>query len=308
MNAAPLKTIIPPTLRRGDTVALVAPSGPLNSDINIGIQWLRDAGLRVVCATDIKRRHNYLAGIDSRRLQELHGCFSDPNIKAVMAVRGGFGSARLLPFVDFELLKQNPKILLGFSDLTALLNAVTFRTGLITWHGPMLSTIIRDGQAALDNCLTALSHCRPAPLKVKGLEIIRPGQAAGRLMGGNLTTLVHLLATPYEPDWQQTILFIEDINEPAYRVDRLLTHLQQAGRLEQAAGVIVGGFLNSDLRTQADIELIWQRVLELTKEGVPVWANFPVSHGADNTMLPVGASVLMDSGAGVLQFQEDCLI
>ncbi len=308
MNTAPLKTIIPPALRRGDAVALIAPSGPLNANISIGIQWLRDAGLRVVCATDIKRRDNYLAGVDSRRLQELHDCFSDSNIKAVIAVRGGFGSARLLPFIDFKLLEKNPKILLGFSDLTALLNAVTFRTGLITWHGPMLSTIIRDGRATLNNCLTALSPCRPSPLKVRRLEIIRPGQAAGRLMGGNLTTLVHLLATPYEPDWQQTILFIEDINEPVYRVDRLLTHLQQAGRLEQAAGVIVGDFLNSDLRTLADIELIWQRVLELTKEEVPVWANFPVSHGADNVMLPIGASVLMDSNAGVLRFQEDCLI
>ncbi|HFQ80418.1 MAG TPA: LD-carboxypeptidase [Desulfobacterales bacterium] len=307
MNAAPLKTIIPPALRRGDHVALIAPSGPLNADINIGMQWLTDAGLRVVCAADIRRRHNYLAGVDSRRLQELHGCFSDTNIKAVMAVRGGFGSARLLPFVDFELIAENPKILLGFSDLTALLNAITFKTGLITWHGPMLSTIMRTGRPALDSSLVVLGSCRPSPLKVKGLEIIRPGQAAGRLMGGNLTTLVHLLATPYEPNWQQTILFIEDINEPPYRVDRLLTHLQQAGRLEQVAGVIVGGFLNSDLRTLADIELIWQRVLELTGEGVPVWANFPVSHGIDNVMLPVGASVLMDSGAGVLRFQEDCL-
>ncbi|MFW8599883.1 S66 peptidase family protein [Desulfobacterota bacterium M19] len=308
MNAAPLKTIIPPALRRGNTVALIAPSGPLNADISIGIQWLTDAGLRVICAADIKRRHNYLAGEDSRRLQEIHSCFSDPDVKAVMAVRGGFGSARLLPFVDFELLKQNPKILLGFSDLTALLNAVTIRTGLITWHGPMLSTIIRDGRAVLNNCLTALSLCRPAPLKAKGLEIIRPGQAAGRLMGGNLTTLVHLLATPYEPDWQQTVLFIEDINEPAYRVDRLLTHLQQTGRLKQTAGVIMGDFLNNDLRTLADIELIWQRVLELTNEEVPVWANFPVGHGADNVMLPIGASVLMDSEAGVLQVQENCLL
>ncbi len=307
MNAVPLKTITPPALRRGDHIALIAPSGPLNSDINIGIQWLRDAGLRVVCPADIRRRQNYLAGADSKRLNELHNCFSDANIKAVMAVRGGFGSARLLPLIDFELLKKNPKILFGFSDLTALLNAITSRTGLITWHGPMLSTIIRDGRAALDNCLKAFASRRPAPLKPKGLEIIRPGQAAGRLMGGNLTTLVHLLATPYEPDWQQAILFIEDINEPAYRVDRLLTHLHQAGRLEQVGGVILGGFLNNDLRSLADIELIWQRTLELTGDKVPVWANFPVGHGVDNVALPVGASVSMDSGAGVLRFQEDCL-
>lgn len=307
MNAATPKTIAPPALRRGDHIALIAPSGPLNSDINTGIQWLKDAGLRVVCPTDIRRRQNYLAGTDDRRLKELHSCFSDENIKAIMAVRGGFGSARLLPLLDFELLKKNPKILLGFSDLTALLNAISSRTGLITWHGPMLSTIIRAGRPALDNCLMALTPRQPAPLKVKGLEILRPGQGAGRLMGGNLTTLVHLLATPYEPDWRQTILFIEDINEPAYRVDRLLTHLHQAGRLEQAAGLILGGFLNNDLRSLADIELIWQRALELTGDRVPVWANFPVSHGADNVMLPVGASVLMDSGAGVLRFQEDCL-
>ena len=307
MTAAIPETILPLRLQKGDIIGLAAPAGPITADIAHGIQMLKEAGLKTIHAQDIDRRDNYLAGSDARRGQELQELFCDPQVKAIIAVRGGFGCARILPDLDFNLIKQNPKILIGFSDLSVLINTIQQRTGLITFHGPVLSTIIRDGRPALEKCLEALSSPRLPDLKIKGLEILRDGQATGPLMGGNLTSLVHLLATPYEPSWQNALLFLEDINEPAYRVDRMLTQLKQAGSLDQVDGIILGDFLDNDLRSLNDIELIWQRVLDLTENSIPVWANFPVGHGPTNQPLPIGTPALMDSTSGCLKFQKNSL-
>jgi len=308
MTVATHKPLLPARLRKGDLVGIAAPSGPINADIAAGIRMLQDAGLKTIVSQDINRRQDYLAGCDSRRIEELHELFSNPQVKAIWAARGGFGCARLLANIDYQLIKQNPKILIGFSDLTLLLNTIQSKTGVVTFHGPVLSTIMRDGPTALKNCLTTLSQPRLADAKIKGLEILRPGQATGSLVGGNLTSLVSLLATPYEPGWQEALLLLEDVNEPSYKIDRMLTQLKLAGRLDQIGGVILGDFLDNTLNSLGDIELIWQRVLELTADKVPVWANFPVGHGPKNLTWPIGSRVLMDSYSGCLKFQEDCLM
>ncbi len=308
MTVATHKPLLPARLRKGDLIGIAAPSGPINADIAAGIRMLKDAGLKTIVSQDINRRQDYLAGRDSRRIEELHELFSNPRVKAIWAARGGYGCARMLANIDYQLIKQNPKILIGFSDLTLLLNSIQSKTGVVTFHGPVLSTIMRDGSAALKNCLTALSQPRLADFKIKGLEVLRPGQAAGQLVGGNLTSLVSLLATPYEPSWQEALLLLEDINEPSYKIDRMLTQLKLAGRLDQIGGVILGEFLDNALNSLGDIELIWQRVLELTADNIPVWANFPVGHGPKNLTLPIGSRVLMDSYSGYLKFQEDCLM
>ncbi|NOX25905.1 MAG: LD-carboxypeptidase [Deltaproteobacteria bacterium] len=306
MSAA-TKPLLPIRLQRGDYIGLAAPSGPLTDDITAGLRMLRDTGLNAVVSQDIDRRHNYLAGPDKRRIAELHELFRNPRIKAIWAVRGGFGCTRIIADLDYQLIKQNPKILIGFSDLTILLNTIHRQTGLITFHGPVLSTIIRDGQTALTDCLTALSLPRPPDFNIKGLEILRSGQAAGPIIGGNLTSMVSLLGTPYEPYWPESLLLLEDINEPAYKVDRMLTQLKLAGRLERIRGIILGDFLDGNSRPLGDIELIWQRVLEITAPNIPVWANFPVGHGPENRIMPIGSQVLMDSNTGCLKFQADCL-
>lgn len=307
MTAAVPDTILPARLQKGDLIGLAAPAGPISNGIERGIRMLQEAGLKTTYAQDINRRDNYLAGTDTRRIQELEGLFRDPQVKAIMAVRGGFGCTRLLTGLDFSLIRQHPKILIGFSDLSVLINTVQQRTGLITFHGPVLSTIIRDGRPTLEKFLEALSTLRLPDLRLKHLEILRSGQASGPLIGGNLASLVHLLATPYEPRWQGALLFLEDINEPAYRIDRMLTQLKLAGRLDQVAGIILGEFLDNDLRPLSDIELIWQRVLDLSEEHIPVWANFPVGHGPANQPLPIGIPALMDSNSGCLKFQSNSL-
>lgn len=303
MNAAtPKPCLRPPLLRKGDTIGLAAPAGPIAEDVlRQGLQLLRDCGIKKVrYAPDICRRENYLAGSDQRRLEELHQLWDDDEVKAIFAVRGGYGCARLLPRLDFGLIRQKPKILVGFSDLTILINVIHRQTGLITFHGPMLSTLVRDGREALESTLNELTFQAQPHLKLKGLEILRPGQAQGPLLGGNLTCLAQLLATPYEPAWDGAILLLEDINEPAYRLDRLLTQLSLAGRLQTVAGVMLGEFLDSTSRSINDLELVWQRVLELTPETTPVWANFPAGHGRRNLLLPIGRTVSMDSDKATL--------
>lgn len=295
------KALHPPQLRKGDTIGLAAPAGPIKEDIlRQGLQLLRDNRIKVKFADDICRKENYLAGSDQRRLEEFHRLWDDDEVKAIVAVRGGYGCARLLTKLDFELIRRKPKILIGFSDLTILLNAIQHQTGLITFHGPMLSTLARDGNPAMISMLNELTVHAQEHLKIKGLEVLRPGEVQGHLIGGNLACLAQLVATPYEPMWAGAILLLEDINESAYQIDRILTQLSLAGRLDSLAGIILGDFLDSDMHSISDLDLIWQRTLELTGEHIPVWANFPAGHGSRNILLPIGSTVSMDSSRCVL--------
>ncbi|MDD5757588.1 MAG: LD-carboxypeptidase [Desulfobulbaceae bacterium] len=295
----------PPLLKRGDTIALAAPAGPIGEDLlRQGLQLLRDCGIKKVkYASDICRRDHYLAGSDQRRIEELHQLWDDDEVKAIIAVRGGYGCARLLPRLDFDLIRTKPKILVGFSDLTILLNTISRQTGLVTFHGPMLSTLVRDGRETLEATLNELTVHAQQRLKIKDLEILRPGEAQGLLIGGNLACLAQLLATPYEPAWEGAILLLEEVNEAAYRIDRLLTQLSLAGRLDTLAGIILGDFLDSDGHSINERDLIWQRLLDLTPETIPVWANFPAGHGRRNLLLPIGRTVHIDSSSAALELR-----
>jgi muramoyltetrapeptide carboxypeptidase len=297
MNAT-CKPILAAPLKKGDTIGIIAPAGPVRneSDFSAGLKMLSDLGFKTRHRNDILRQNGFLAGTDQERLAELHELWRDPEIHAILAVRGGYGCLRLLADLDVTLIRQQPKMLIGFSDLTVLLSTVQQKTGLITFHGPMLTTLPksdRDSQESFFNLLTGRSM---PEIKVKGLEILKGGQAQGRLLPGNLTSLIHLIGTPYEPDWRDTILVLEDIGEAPYRIDRLLTHLWAAGKLEQIAGLILGDFDQC-----GDVELIWQRALELlAHRPIPIWANFPCGHGGRNRILPVGAQAQLDSSSGRL--------
>lgn len=303
MNATP-EPILAAPLKKGDTIGIIAPAGPVRNenDFRAGLQLLTELGFNLKYRSDILRQHDFLAGTDQERLAEMHELWRDPEVKAILAVRGGYGCLRLLPDLDFTLIRQQPKMFIGFSDLTALLSAIQQRTGLITFHGPMLTTLPRsdgDSREAFFNQLTG----RPRPeIKIKGMEILKGGQAQGRLLPGNLTSLVHLLGTPFEPDWNNTILVLEDIGEAPYRIDRLLTHLWTAGRLEQIAGLILGDFDQC-----GEQEAIWERALALlAHRSIPIWANFPCGHGSRNQILPVGAKTQMDSSSGRILFPQPC--
>jgi len=303
MNTMPLlppDPIAPPRLRPGDTIGLLAPAGPIRDQEAFanGLRILRDLGLKVKYAEDLMRATGYLAGDESRRAQEFHQLWDDREVKALLTVRGGYGCLRLLPHLDLDLCRRQPKILVGFSDISVLLNAIHGATGLITFHGPNLCSLASADRPSLEAFFNILGRPTLEPIKAAGLEILKPGTARGPLRGGNLASLTHLLATPFETDLAEALLFIEDVNEPAYRIDRMLTQLQQAGRLASLGGLILGTFNDC-----GDEEIIWNRALELfTGQNIPIWAGFPTGHTARNHILPIGIEAEMDSGSGVLRF------
>ncbi len=292
---------LPPALRQGDTIGLAPVAGPWDEDKYAqGIGILQEAGFKVKAPG--AAQYNYLAGPDQYRLNTLNALWRDPEIKAIMAVRGGYGCLRILAGMDFNLVIRHPKIFIGFSDVTVLLTALQQNSGLITLHGPMLTTLGTTDKNSLGDLFQRLTDPEPYPLRPDKLEILRRGTAQGQLTGGNLTTICHLIGTPAEMILNNRILFIEDVGEAPYRIDRMLTQLMLSGRLAGISGLIMGSFSNC-----GNMKLIQERVMEIVPAHIPVWADFPVGHTRRNRTLPVGAPVTMDDTTGTLIFSEPWL-
>ncbi len=297
-SAGPL---LPQSLVKGDTIGLVAPAGPIGDidRFHSGIRLIEEFGFQVKFERDIERRKEYLAGSDQHRLKEFHDLWADNEVKAILAVRGGYGSLRMVSSLDMDLIRQHPKMLIGFSDICVLLTAFLKQTNLVGFHGPMVTTLPGCNRSSIQAFFNAITGRAADRIKPTELEILSPGQAEGRLFGGNLTTLVHLLGTPYELSWDNSILFLEDVNEAPYRIDRILTHLKEAGKLEKINGIILGKFQDC-----GDEGIIWNRILELMGENkIPIWSNFPSGHCENNQILPLGIPVQMDSANGTLLFR-----
>ena len=296
--------IAAPWLKRGDVIGLFCPAGPVRDvrRLQAGIKLIEDMGFAVRLQGPVEPRDGYLADTDARRAEHLHTLWLDDEVKAILAIRGGFGCLRLVEQLDWQLFRSHPKWVAGFSDVTLLLHGLLQRSGLVSIHGPMGASLAHSdtlSQASLFGLLTGTFAQRIRP---KGVEILRGGTGRGRLIGGNLATVVHLLATPWDSQWDGCILFIEDTNEPLYRLDRMLTQLALAGKLQRLAGLILGDFELGDdqlvnLRLQ---ESLWERTMELAGPEYPVWANFPVGHRTRNLALPIGMEAVLESGAGTL--------
>jgi muramoyltetrapeptide carboxypeptidase len=300
------RAIFPPSMKKGDTIGLVAPAGPIINKNNFaaGIAILEKSGFRIKYNPRLLNVKGYLAGSDQERAEEFNRLWSDPEVKGLVAARGGYGSMRMLDLIDMKQIRKNPKILVGFSDLTALLAAIHKKTGLVTYHGPVVTTLTgidTQSQTSFFNVLTGKSADR---IKRPSIKILKDGNAKGVLLGGNLTTLVHMIGTPYEIAWQNAILFIEDIGESPYRLDRLLTHLYQARRLQKLKGLILGTFSDDDRKENGVMQrTVHKRIVELLEEtDIPAWAGFPVGHSRRNLTLPVGMEAEMDTSAGRLFF------
>lgn len=300
---------MPPPLKRGDLIGVFCPAGPpKNMDLlHQGLQILRDAGFRARLEGAVEPRPGeYLADTDEARAAAFHRLWADDEVRAVIPVRGGYGCLRLAPLLDADLLKSRHKWLVGFSDLTLLLNHVRALTGCVCLHGPMTASLTRCRPEDREILFAYLTGSVPETLRLPGLEILRPGTAGsgcGQLVGGNLATLCHALGTPWDTGWDGRILFLEDTGEHLYRLDRMLTHLRQAGRFERLAGLLLGDFdTGSDdpAANQRLAEQVWQRVLELAPEHVPVWANLPFGHRGRNLPLPIGMAARMDGESGRL--------
>jgi muramoyltetrapeptide carboxypeptidase len=208
--------------------------------------------------------------------------------------------------IDMKQIRNHPKILIGFSDLTVLLNAIHQKTGLVTFHGPVVTTLASIDKQSKKYFFDVLTDKTPVLIKPSKVKVLKGGKAQGVLIGGNLTTLVHMIGTPYEIPWNDAILFIEDIGESQYRLDRLLTHLHQANRLQKLQGLILGTFTDDEKKESAKLRNTVQgRIVELLRDmDIPIWANFPTGHSRRNLTLPVGMEAVMDSAASKLSLSE----
>jgi muramoyltetrapeptide carboxypeptidase len=278
---------------------VAAPASPISREAwDAGVQVLEDWGFRVVFTSEVFTSRSWGQAIDretARRFQEI---WENPEIKVVMGVRGGYGSLKILPYLDMECLARQPKRLVGFSDLTNLLVTLHQRLGLVTFHGPTLAHLAEITPEARESCRWWLGAPGPDHFILSGLNELHPGTAEGPLLGGNLTTLCHLLGTPYAPSLAGALLFLEDHNEALYRLDRLAHQLLFSRVLDGVAGILLGSFTGGSSQAHAE------EVLALAFEplGVPVVAGLPVGHQPENHTLPLGAPARLDTSAATLTF------
>jgi len=301
MNKSLIK---PAALRGGDTIGIAAPSSPFDEEsFHQGVQILESMGFRVRVSDEIFKREGYLAGSDPERAQLLMDLFEDPSVRAVFCARGGFGSMKVLPLLDFETIRKNPKILVGFSDITALSLAIYQCCQTVSLHGPLVTTLKKGSRTTLEGLKSAVSAAGPAVLRPSRPRVLQPGQASGPVLGGNLTTLTHLMGTPYEPSFDGALLFLEDRGEPPYRIDRMLSQLTLAGRLDTVSGILLGTFEDCgppdkvyDVVTNA-----------FSRKDLPILGGFDFGHGSENVAFPIGPEATLDTDERSLRFRESAL-
>jgi muramoyltetrapeptide carboxypeptidase len=277
----------PPALRAGDLIGVVAPGAAVQeAAVHAGVRVLEQAGYRVRLGAAVLKRRGYLAGSETDRLADLVDMFGDPEVRAIIAARGGYGSGRLLSLFDPGIARQNGKIFVGYSDLTFLLTQLVQRAELVAFHGPMIAELDTNLEGAA--ALLGLLGGDKAGWNLSAGQIIQPGTAEGMIVGGCLSILVAALGTPYALDTSGRLLFIEDVNEKPYRVDRMLTQLRQAGKLDDVAGVIFGEMAGCISGPEEGVS-----VCDVIRDAFGA-ARFPVvfglstGHGVGTTTLPLG--------------------
>jgi len=311
--------IIPDRLNYGDTIGVIAPASapPDPKNIDRSVAALKRLGFKPKLAPNVRKRWGFLAGNDRDRVGDLMRMFTDRKVKAIICMRGGYGTARLLPLLDYRAIRANPKIFLGYSDITSLHCAFLVKSNLVSFHGPMLnSDFIKQDlpDFTLQSFLkTLMQPSAPGSIREgyrqKTLTILRGGKASGPLIGGNITLLCAALGTPYQPSFRNCILFFEDLNEAPYRFDRMLTQLLNAGLLQQVAGIAIG--INANCKDpkakgakeyrQTLEDVFDERLLSLK---VPIVAGLPFGHIPLNATLPVGVRATLDAFKGDLTIDE----
>lgn len=320
-SSARLPILHPPRLKVGDTIALVSPSAATwePERFEIATQILQTLGFKVREGNSLRARRGHFAGTDAQRAADLNAMFADPGVQGILCMTGGSGATRILHLLDYELMRRQPKCLAGYSDVTALLNAIHHRSGLVTFHAPMgvsewneFSTryfrqVLMDGEATL---LRNPTEKDGLLVQVKGrTQTLRGGRAQGRLLGGNLTVLTTLMGTPYKPDFRGAVLFLEDINEYIYRVDRMLAHLKQSGVFDQLAGVVLGQF--TDCKPGEGFgSLTLDEVFDdyFKPLGIPVYSGAMFGHVRNKFSLPVGVDVEIDADQGTLKLLQPAVV
>jgi muramoyltetrapeptide carboxypeptidase len=324
-------SIFPKKLRKNDTIALVSPAGAIyeTEAIEIAVESLEALGLKVKKGKNLVKKYGYLAGTDAERAEDLHEAFADKDVKAIIAMRGGYGCGRLLDLLDYDLIRKNPKILAGFSDVTALLLAVYAKTKLITFHSPMGTsvwnefTVTHFRNALFENDLIESNLANSATNSLnkqqiilqnptsKGenltqiadrIQIIHNGEAEGIFLGGNLTVFASLIGTPYLPDFENSILFLEEVNEEIYRIDRLFCQLKLSGILSKVKGIVLGKFTNcghGNRFSSLTLEDVFAHYINTLN--IPCFSGAMIGHINNKFTVPVGAKVKIDAAKGSIE-------
>ncbi|HEY9689676.1 MAG TPA: LD-carboxypeptidase, partial [Coleofasciculaceae cyanobacterium] len=302
----------PRSLQPGDTIAVVAPAGMVAAaDLVDGCNWLQRQGFRVQVGRHVFNRDGYLAGRDRDRAADLNRAFADPAVAAIICARGGWGCARLLPLLDWDLARLHPKILLGFSDITALLLAYSVRSNLVTFHGPVIASSWNAfSTAAWRQVLVDGQPMRLANPPTMPHRPIYPGQARGPLVVANLSVLAAMVGSPYLPRWDGVILIVEEVSEPVYRIDRLLSQLKLAGILDRLAGFVFAQCTRCAVPGDRDPTLSLSRVLQdwIRPLEIPSWQGFAVGHIPEKLTLPLGVEVAIDASRGTVELLEPAVL
>lgn len=312
MSSLPL--IHPPRLRAGDLIGLVNPSGALHeaAAYERAHACLQQMGLRTREAPNARARYGHMAGTPAQRADDIHGLFADPEVAGILAITGGSGANRVLPLLDYDLIGRHPKFLGGFSDLTALISAVHVKTGLVTFHSPLARSewndfSVRHFRAVAMDAQSATLRNEPVAgddlLPEGRTRTLRGGVARGPLLGGNLAVLTSLAGSPYMPELNGAVLFLEDVNEYIYRVDRMLSTLALSGALSRVAGVVLGGFTNCQPSEGSHGTLTLDEVFadHFGPLAVPVYSGAQFGHIRRKFTLPLGVPAEIDADAGTLR-------
>jgi muramoyltetrapeptide carboxypeptidase len=310
-----MRIIKPKKLKRGDVIGIAAPSSPLVSEdaLSRGIRYLEQLGYRIEVGSNIFKKRGYLAGTDRERVADLHSLFANTDVKAIFLARGGYGSGRLLSLLNYELIRRNPKIIVGYSDFTALSLAIFSQTGLVTFTGPMVASDMADGlnrnaEEQLWQTLTSTEIPQPLKVPAKHRIKINSGKSRGRLLGGNLSLIISLLGTPYFPNVNDSIWLFEDIDEQPYRIDRMLTQLRHAGVFQKTRGVVLGKFVDCT-PPPSKPSLPLREVFNTLFAGLsfPVLGHLHYGHVKHLLTLPMGIRIRLDTTKGELSLLESAV-
>ncbi|KIL38944.1 peptidase S66 [Gordoniibacillus kamchatkensis] len=300
--------IKPKRLYLGDTVGITAPASWGDREkLEAAAACFEKLGLKVRLGGTLSKRHGYLSGTDEERAQELNAMFADPDIKAIVCARGGYGTGRIADRLDYGLIRANPKIFWGYSDITFLHAAIGRYAGLTTFHGPMLVDLEHDSHP-----LTVQNYeqlVRPAAVRytedISPLQVLVAGEACGPVVGGNISLIASTLGTPYELDTKGKILFIEDIDEEPYRLDRMLNQMRLAGKFADAAGIMVCDFSNCEPNKRKESLTLEQIVQDhIVAAGKPTLAGFKIGHCSPNIAVPIGIEARLNTHDKSLTFTE----
>lgn len=310
----------PRRLRAGDTIGLVSPGGAIfdETDVDRVREALAELDLRALVAPHALRRRGYLAGTDLERAGDLNAMFADRKVDGILALRGGWGCNRILPLLDYPMIRSHPKVLMGFSDVTSLLVALYARCGLVGFHGPVgISTWSEftvehfRRVVMLAEASTLRNRRRVGPPRIRQLdsiETITPGRAQGPLVGGNLSVIVSMIGSDYVPAWSGHVLFLEDTREEVYRIDRMLTQLALAGVLDRLAGIVFGQCTRCDPEDEGR-SLTLREVFDdhFAPLGIPCWSGAMIGHTNDKWTIPVGVPAEIDARAGTIRLLESAV-